>query len=126
MDEKADDAYVHDWKYRVSMRDQDWAPAGGYGVWVTRLSLSAQRQQRLTDEGWVDFEPGSYAPPTVSVPTAEAGKLLGSLWSEGLRPDKWGAEGENQALREHLDDMRVMAKKAVDHIMVDHRKMADK
>lgn len=106
---------IFDWEYCTNIGYQH-DPAG-FGIWHSRFSQSANKHQALTDEGWTDVAAGAYRPPTILMRDGVEERMMDRLWAEGVRPTKWGHEGEVRALRDHLESEREMRIVLLDNVM---------
>ena len=74
-----------------------------YGIW-----LYNEDDLLITEDGLQYHAPGVGMSPTVALEKHQAEALMTMLWSEGIRPRDWGHEGQVEALKNHLEDMRTL------------------
>tara|TARA_R110000796_G_scaffold247856_1_gene373869 strand:+ start:1139 stop:1492 length:354 start_codon:yes stop_codon:yes gene_type:complete len=86
---------------------------GRFGVWCytsNRIVRDGDADSYLiTEEGVELHEPGMFRSPTLDISREQAERLMSQLWAEGIRPNGWGHEGQVDALKAHLEDMRRLA-----------------
>ena len=83
---------------------------GRIGLWIyTAASRVDGVRYQVTENGNVPHNPGEYNSPTVELDDVASRALMTRLWAEGVRPDGWSHEQTNDALRNHLEDMRRLA-----------------
>jgi hypothetical protein len=58
---------------------------------------------------WAETDGGIVAEPTFHIPTETCQQLMDELWAIGVRPSDNGSPGQIEALKKHMEDLRIVA-----------------